>query len=160
MGTPAQAVLRKAAPRWAFMQGFQVAKNGFPYLDRLRIVQTPAFSVLLHRIHQPDVDRDPHDHPWPFASLILSGSYRESVWDVREGSPRAAVPDHVRERPRWSLRTVGLGQAHMITRVDGVLWTLVLTGRRRESWRFWTPAGPVDWREYLAAGESTDDNPW
>jgi len=61
----------KRSPRWAFMQGFQVAQNGRPYLDRLRVLQTPWFSVLLHRIHEPDLDRDPHDHPWPFVSLIL-----------------------------------------------------------------------------------------
>jgi hypothetical protein len=151
---------RKVTPQWAFMQGFQVTKNGRPYLDRLRVIQTPLFSVLLHRIHQPDADRDPHDHPWPFASLILSGSYTESIWDDPGRGRRGILPDHVRERRRWSLRTVGLDQAHMITRTEGVLWTLVFTGRRHPLWRFWTLDGPVDWRDYLAAGESTDDNPW
>jgi hypothetical protein len=147
----------KRSPRWAFMQGFQVVQNGRPHLDRLRIVGTPWFSVLLHRIHGPDMDRDPHDHPWPFASLILSGSYDELLWDPRPQDIRWVRKRH---HGRFSLRAVKLSQAHRITDVDGLLWTLVLAGRRRESWRFWTDAGPVDWREYLKAGDGSDDLPW
>jgi hypothetical protein len=146
----------KPSPRWAFMQGFQVVKNGRPYLDRLRIVQTPWFSVLLHRIHTPDLDRDPHDHPWWFTSLILSGSYEERIWD----DPDRLNWVRTRRRPRFSLRAVRFTEAHRITAVDGLLWTLVLTGPRRREFRFWTPAGPVDWREYLKAGEDSDADPW
>ena len=66
--------------RWAFFDGLNIGAEGDPYLDRLRIIQTPWFGVYLHHIHRPDSDPDPHDHPWAFASLVLTGSYRELVW--------------------------------------------------------------------------------
>jgi hypothetical protein len=152
----------RPSPEWAFLAGYHLEQNGRPYLDRLRIVQTPWFSLLLHRIHGPDADRDPHDHPWSFASLILSGSYEELIWDHPEdiGKPAERNAARKRSHPRFSLKAVKLSQAHQITSIDGVLWTLVLTGRRRPSWRFWTPQGPVDWRDYSAKGTDSDDLPW
>ena len=160
-----RGVSGRPSPQWAFMQGYQVTKDGRPFLDRLRVVQTPWFSVLLHRIHGPDPDRDPHDHPWWFASLILSGSYDELLWDHPEDIGKPAARDAVgwarkRHHGRFSLMPVKLSQAHQITKVNGVLWTLVLAGRRHGSWRFWTPAGPVDWHDYLKAGKDSDADPW
>ena len=139
------------------MEGFQVAKNGRPYLDRLRLLQTPLFGIYLHRIHVPDADRDPHDHPWWFASLVLSGGYDELVWDHPEDIGELAARRRV--RGRWSLRTIRRTQAHMITDVRGQLWTLVLTGPRRSSWGFWTADGFVDWRDYLK-GQAEDVALW
>lgn len=132
-------------PRWAFLSGFDVGRDGDPYLDRLRLVQTPWLGVYLHHIHRPDQDRDPHDHPWPFASLVLSGGYEESVWPDKRDPGTVAV----RRRPRFSLWWLGRGAAHMITRVDGSLWTLVVTGPKRGDWGFWAGGGFVPWREYL-----------
>ena len=122
---------------------------GDPYLDRLRIVQTPLFGLYLHHIHRADRETDPHDHPWWFASLILAGWYEEAVWPDK--TDRSTLVR--RERGRWSLRTIGQGGAHIITMVRGPLWTLVLTGPKRSGWGFWTRAGFVPWREYDYAGE-------
>jgi hypothetical protein len=143
---------------WAFLQGFQVSKNGKPYLDRLRVIQTPWFSVLLHRIHEPDMDRDPHTHPWPFGSFILSGSYTERIWYSLR---RDGAHDEVR-RPRFSFHIMDRTAAHMITEVEGVLWTLVFTGpRHKDDWGFLGPGSRVvPWREYLNRGEDSDDLPW
>lgn len=147
----------QSSPRWAFMNGFQVRKHDQPYLDRLRLVQTPYFGLFLHRIHMPDSDRDPHDHPWPFWSLILSGGYTERVWANGSKARRGFRNDaHSVERrhSRWSLHRMPVSRAHKILTVEGRLWTLVLTGRRRRSWGFWTPEGPVNWKIYLDDPES------
>jgi hypothetical protein len=143
-------VVRKgqASPRWAFMNGFLVSRDGRPYLDRLRLVQTPLFGVYLHRIHQPDTDRDPHDHPWPFLSLVLSGAYTERVW-AGKGHRRDDLHSLEFRRRRGSLHRMSVKRAHMITEVDGLLWTLVVTGPRVRDWGFWTDMGLVSWREYL-----------
>ena len=137
--------------RWAVMEGCQVRKHAAPYLDRLCLVQTPLFGVYLHRIHQGDADRDPHDHPWWFVSLVLSGGYVEDIYE----DPRyVVVPSRDRRRGRWSVGFMRRGHAHQITKVWGVLWTLVLVGPRGRSWRpYWTPNGPVDWRNYRDGGE-------
>lgn len=130
--------------RWAFLEGLDIGADGDPYLDRLRIVQTPWFGIYLHHIHRPDRERDPHDHPWWFASLVLSGGYEETVLPDKRNWRRAVV----RRRPRWSLRCMPRRSAHMITSADGLLWTLVLTGPRRADWGFWHDGRFTPWREY------------
>jgi len=144
---------------WAFMDGFQVRKGDTPYLDRLRVVQTPLFGVYLHRIHQPDQDRDPHDHPWPFVSFVLSGGYTERVWADKK---RRRNDLHSMEfrRGRWSLHRMRADRAHRILSVEDQLWTLVLTGPRKRDWGFWTRDGLVPWRDYLAGCDSEDVALW
>lgn len=141
--------MKRSANGWAFMQGFQVQQNDRPYLDRLRMIQTPLFGIYLHRIHGPDRDRGPHDHPWWFASLVLSGSYFEHLWD----NPADPKVYRARNHPRWSVKSIRRSQAHAIQEVDGCLWTLVLTGPRHKTWRFWIDGRPVDWKDYSLAGE-------
>jgi hypothetical protein len=138
------------SPRWAFLEGLDVGADGDPYLDRLRIVQTPWFGIYLHHIHRPDRDRDPHDHPWAFASLVLAGAYQEQVWPDKRDLARSVW----RIRQRWSLRCIGLGGSHSIKSISGPLWTLVLTGPRRSDWGFWTPDGFIGWREYISRSEA------
>jgi hypothetical protein len=121
-------------------------------LFRLRLLQTPWFSVLVHHIQQNDLDRAPHDHPWPFASLILRGGYREEVWDC----PHNLANVRHRIRRPFSVRVTKLSQAHQITNLHGEVWTLVFTGRHRGTWRFWLPGGPIDWREYDKAEDDSD----
>lgn len=133
--------------RWAFLEGFDIGIEGDPYLDRLRIIQTPLFGFYLHHIHRPDRDRDPHDHPWSFLSVIIAGSYREKIWpDKRD--PQKYI---TRNRKRWSPGRLRRGSAHIITSMNGPLWTLVLTGPRRGEWGFWTDGSFVPWREYISS---------
>jgi hypothetical protein len=130
----------------------RIAKGGHPYLDRLRLLRTPWFGVYLHRIHIPDLDRDPHDHPWWFASIVLSGGYTETVWDSLRQRQEPLCETRERVRGRLSLRSLNRTQAHRITEVRGVLRTLVVTGPRRSGWGFWTDQGFVAWRDYLKDG--------
>jgi hypothetical protein len=148
-----------ASPRWAFFDGFQVRKSNGPFLDRLRLFQTPWLSVFLHRIHQPDVDRDPHDHPWPFVSVILSGDYEERVW-AGKGRRRNDLHSMAFQRNRGSVHVMSRKRAHKITEVRGQLWTLVITGRRSRNWGFWTPDGLVPWRDYLGGAPSEEKALW
>lgn len=138
---------QSASGRWAFLSGLDVGADGDPYLDRLRIVQTPLFGLYLHHIHRPDREPYPHDHPWWFASLVLTGGYWESVWPDKR-NPGVEI---FRERRRGSLRSIGLNSAHRITRTSGALWTLVLTGPKRADWGFWPGGQFVPWREHLGA---------
>jgi hypothetical protein len=136
---------RKNRDRWAILSGLDIGADGDPFLDRLRLVQTPWFGIYLHHIHRPDRDPDPHNHPWWFASIVLSGAYVEDVWPVST-IRRGTVTRH---RPRWSLRKMPRHSAHLITEVTGPLWTLVLVGPKRSDWGFWTPGGFVPWRDYI-----------
>lgn len=140
-------VTGEAGARWAFMRRFTIYKNDAIYLDRLRIVQTPWFGVYLHRIEQPDLDRDPHDHPWSFASCVLRGGYTEQF----HPAPLVHRDLHVSTRrwSRWSWHRMDVTAAHRIRAVDPRTVTLVLVGRRRRDWGFHTEAGFVGWRDYL-----------
>ena len=55
-----------------------------PYLERyylfLRERDRFPFNVFLHKFLKSDPD-DVHDHPWPYATLILKGGYWE--WTPR-----------------------------------------------------------------------------
>lgn len=133
--------------QWALLSRFRITKKGWPYLDRVRLIQTPAVSLYLHRIYTPDVDDFPHDHPWWFASLVLSGRYTESIYP----DPADLSDVQVRHRPRGSLRHLPRHRAHQITEINGTLRTLVLAGPHHQSWRFWTDHGPVDWHQVAGA---------
>lgn len=139
----------KKSPDWAFLEGLDIAKGGDPYLDRLRLFSCPLFGVYLHHIHRPDADPDPHDHPWWFASIILSGSYEEDVWPLK--TERSSW--YTRTRKQFSIRAVNRKQSHTIRSIDGLVWTLVITGPRRGSWGFWTTAGFVHWENYINSRE-------
>ena len=143
-------VTGQRSSRWAFMQRFEIPDRrdrSRTYLRRLRIVQTPSFGVYLHRIYLPDEDRDPHDHPWPFVSLVLGGGYVEEVFEA--ASRRSADAETWKEvRGRWSLHRMPLSLAHKITTLQPGTRTLVLVGRRRRQWGFWTRDRWVPWTEY------------
>ena len=135
--------------RWGLLSGIDIGADGDPYLDRLRLIETPWFAVFLHHIHRPDKDPDPHDHPWWFVSVPLAGTYYEQVWPDKH-KPGSY---YYRNRIRFSLRSLSRKSAHLIRSIEGPLWTLVLTGRSygSESWGFWVDGRGVQWRVYISA---------
>jgi hypothetical protein len=149
------------SPRWAVWQRFEIPDRNEPdrvYLRRLRIVQTPWFGVYLHHIFLPDNDRDPHDHPWPFASFVLRGGYTERVWrnPNRRRDEETDALAVTKTHRRWSLHRVSTDVAHQIVQVAPGLKTLVFVGPRVRQWGFWTEQGFVAWTEYDQAGLGPD----
>lgn len=111
------------------------------YLLRLVILRTKRLGgVMLHRIFKPDADRDLHDHPWPFVSIVLLGSYVERV-----RGPLGELRDR---RVRW-LNVKRAEDAHKILEVSPLCTTLVLHGPRCRRWGFHSPVGWIYWRTYL-----------
>jgi len=146
-------VVTNMTSRWAFFSRFDIRDpDGTLYLRRWRILQTPWFAIYLHKIATPDKDRDLHDHPWSFASLVLLGGYDELLHehpadDAIDGY--RPMGGHVR-RGWLSIAFRRATDAHRITRLHRTpTWTLVLTGARRRSWGFYTAHGYVDWKTYL-----------
>jgi hypothetical protein len=134
-------------PQWFLLEAQDIGRDGDPYLDRLRIIGTPLFSLYLHHFHRPDAEPDPHDHPWWFTSLILTGVYEEATWPDKR-NPGAC---EIRTRTRGSLRCMSRRSAHRITVTHGSVWTLILTGPKRSSWGFWPDGRYVPWRDYMKA---------
>lgn len=140
--------------RWLFWRWKTVSHN--TYITRLDVLRTPWFEVKLHFMHGPDPERDPHDHPWPFLSLILRGQYVESRHLSWEGSYNngqlIGVAQHSSVHVHhWFNWMPDPEQAHRITWCAPGTVTLVLALGRRREWGFHTRNGWVRWRDYKDA---------
>lgn len=132
---------------WAFWKWADIPSSVNPgqvYLRRLRVVNTPWFSVLMHWINEPDNGRYPHDHPWGFISWVLRGGYWEEVWPS-ERHFDLSIPPLQFSHTRWSIHRMGIEAAHKIVLATEGLATVVVTGKRRRRFRFWTPEGKIPW---------------
>lgn len=125
------------------------------YLRRFFIVRTKLFSIYLHYIPRPDEDRDPHDHPWTFRSLLLRGGYEEEVfvWD-EVSKQRRFLKRNVRKAVALGMRPAET--VHQIISVQPNTWTLMFTGPVQRQWGFLTETGWVDWRTYLNIWDKVD----
>jgi hypothetical protein len=105
--------------------------------------------LRLHCILRSDNDRDLHDHPFDFTSLILKGSYREHYYDPALGSDPSDPANHrTRVYRPGDRNTCQADKAHRIEVLDGPVWTLVWSGPRVRKWGFHTPEGWVVWNQY------------
>jgi len=126
--------------------------NNEPYLERyylfLKDRDTFPFNIFLHKFLRSDPD-DLHDHPWPYATVILKGGYWEwtPVFDA-EGRKLTEVakwraPGHVRFNSATSL--------HRIELDPGVeCWTLFMPGAKTREWGFVQSGVWQQWEQYLA----------
>lgn len=134
----------QTSPRWAFLKWFDIPDRENPdlvYLRRLRIVQTPLFAIYIHWIYLPDTDRDPHDHPWNFWSLILRGGYTERLH-------KKSGEQVLNAWYRGSFHKMSITHAHKITELIPGTVTMVVTGPRHRTWGFWTEEGFVKYMDY------------
>lgn len=135
-----------------------------PYLTRYTLFYTPWIHLCIHVFHRSDAD-ELHDHPWPFASLILWGGYIEESASKHaadmdrgtgEGFHRMVHCERLYKRTRREIIRPGrlivrsAEHAHRVELINGrKAVTLVLMGRKTRSWGFFTSAGWEHWREYF-----------
>lgn len=146
------------SPRWAFNATMSIpCRDGIPYLFRRRLVQTPRFGIYLHDIFEPDADRDPHDHPWTFISIVLRGSYTERLHLY----PHVYFAANYRDQTwkRWSVHKMTRETAHRITYAEPGLKTLIFTGPRKRNWGFFTDLGYVTWQAYEKCQQGREPKP-
>lgn len=141
--------------RYAFWRWTFIAKevDGIEqlYLKRLRVIQTPLFSIYVHWIERPDEDRHPHDHPWTFWAFIVRGGYVERVGRPPQRNIFFKDMDtrYLRTWKRFSFHKFRRADCHMITEVKPGTISLVFCGRRQKDWFFYTEDGRVQWKKYL-----------
>ena len=103
-----------------------------------------AFKIFLHRMDGPDLDRFPHDHPWPFRSLILRGGYtdEQTVGMYEESTNELVYAPGKLVKHRWFQKLPATGVWHRILTIDRQpTWTLVFTGKHRRRWGYLTDGG-------------------
>ncbi|MBW4469204.1 MAG: hypothetical protein KME45_02965 [Stenomitos rutilans HA7619-LM2] len=104
-------------------------------------IQEPPFNLLLHHICRSDHDRALHDHPWHWASLLLTGGY----WEYTPEGKFWRGAGSFRMRSAEALHRLELDPE----RAGGETWTLFFTGKRRRDWGFVQNGVWTQWQEYL-----------
>jgi hypothetical protein len=117
-----------------------------PYLERyylfLKDRNRFPFNIFLHKFLKGDPD-DVHDHPWPYATLILKGGYYE--WTPTFDSNGVKIGETKHWRGPGHFRISPATSYHRIELADGVeCWTLFMPGPQGREWGFlvnnvWTP---------------------
>ena len=117
--------------------------NDEPYLERyylfLKDRQRFPFNVFLHKFLKSDPD-DLHDHPWPYATLILKGGY----WETTPEGRFWRSPGHFRVCKANSLHRIELDPS-----VE--CWTVFMPGPKQREWGFIKNGTWTQWEKYLAA---------
>jgi hypothetical protein len=119
-----------------------------PYLERyylfLKDRKRFPFNVFLHKFLKGDPD-DVHDHPWPYATLILKGGYYEWVPEFDRDGRMFGQRRHWRGPGHFRISCPG--SYHRIELKEGVTaWTLFMPGPHLREWGFLTGKDPqTDW---------------
>jgi len=92
------------------------------------------FNIFLHKFHKGDPD-DVHDHPWPYATLILKGGYYE--WTPMFNNKNEMIGEICTWRGPGHFRICGAKSYHRIELDPNVTaWTLFMPGPQRREWGF------------------------
>ena len=138
--------------------------NNEPYLERyylfLKDRKRFPFNIFLHKFLKGDPD-DVHDHPWPYATLILKGGYYE--WIPEFNSNGEKISELRKWRGPGHFRICSPASYHRIELREGVTaWTLFMPGPHRREWGFLTGKNPAtDWEHnesYLTRRGGTKTN--
>jgi len=122
-----------------------------PYLERyylfLKERDSFPFNVFLHKFLKSDPD-DVHDHPWPYATLILKGGYYE--WIPQFNNKGQKISELQVWRGPGHFRICGANSFHRIELdPDVTAWTLFMPGAKQRDWGFLVKNKWVQWEEYL-----------
>lgn len=122
-----------------------------PYLERyylfLKDRKWFPFNIFLHKFLKSDPD-DVHDHPWPYATLILRGGYYE--WTPEFDSTGKMIGEIKHWRGPGHFRTCGAESYHRIELdPDITCWTLFMPGPQRREWGFLVNNRWIQHEEYL-----------
>lgn len=114
-------------------------QTGEPYKAELVLVGTRTRRVIVNRWLAPDL-RDgkgprPHNHPWDFHSVILSGGYTERRWTRRDG---VVVAEDAVEYHAGEVNKIGREYFHEVEEVDDAL-TLMACGPGMAGWGYLDP---------------------
>jgi hypothetical protein len=132
-------------------------ENSKPYLERYYLLFNTRrhfpFNLFLHHFLKSDPD-DVHDHPWPYATLIIKGGYYE--WTPIFDASGKKIAETCKWHGPGSFRWASARQYHRVELdPDVTCWTLFCPGIHQREWGFLTKQGWVHFEKYLE-GKSND----
>jgi hypothetical protein len=109
-----------------------------PYLERYYVFLKDRtrfpFNVFIHKFLKSDPD-DVHDHPWPYATLILKGGYYE--WTPNFDSDGIKIGETRYWRGPGHFRVCSANSFHRIELDPTVTaWTMFMPGPQKREWGF------------------------
>jgi hypothetical protein len=109
-----------------------------PYLERyyvfLKDRKKFPFNIFVHKFLKSDPD-DVHDHPWPYATLILKGGYHEWVPIFNGQGIKIGETRHWRKPGHF--RICRPSSYHRIELDPNITaWTLFMPGPQVREWGF------------------------
>jgi len=127
-------------------------KDNEPYLERyylfLRDRTWFPFNVFLHKFLKSDPDHV-HDHPWPYATVILRGGYWE--WVPQFDANGHKICEIAKWRRPGHFRICGADSYHRIELDPSVVtWTLFIPGPKQRDWGFLVQNQWVQNEQYFA----------
>ena len=122
-----------------------------PYLERyylfLKDRKRFPFNIFLHKFLKSDPD-DLHDHPWPYATLILKGGYYE--WIPTYDKNGKKLCEVAKWRGPGHFRLCSANSFHRIELDPKVTaWTLFMPGPQQREWGFMVRDTWVQWENYI-----------
>jgi len=122
-----------------------------PYLERYYIFLKERnwfpFNIFIHKFLKSDPD-DVHDHPWPYATLILKGGYWEWIPQFDKDGKKFGEIAHWRGPGHF--RTCSATSYHRIELDPSVTaWTLFMPGPHKREWGFLVKNNWVHNEKYL-----------
>ena len=145
-------MIKELFERWGRHRVIMDRVNGEPYLERyyvfLKDRERFPFNIFVHMFLKSDPD-DVHDHPWPYATLILRGGYWE--WIPVFNTHGQKIHEYSVWRGAGSFRFASANSFHRIELDPAVeCWTLFMPGVKQRDWGFLVKNQWIQWQEYLA----------
>lgn len=106
-------------------------------LRRWKVELPNGISLRLHHWAAGDPPQYQHAHPWPFLTIVIWGGYD----DIADGRPVDCV-----RAPAVRLRDTNW--RHSVVDPLPHTWSIVITGRKLKTWRFWMSGRQVDSEEW------------
>jgi len=127
-----------------------------PYLERyylfLKDRKRFPFIIFLHKFLKSDPD-DVHDHPWPYATVILKGGYWE--WIPHFDTVGRKTGEYQVWRGPGHFRISKANSYHRIELdPDITAWTLFMPGPKQRDWGFLVKNKWIQWEQYLKQRKS------
>ena len=124
--------------------------DGLDYLERYTIVWTPFFKVYMHNILRSDLDRNLHNHPWHFLTILLKGSYKETLKIIKNQTSfkekvQVYGPGSTLFRPAHHYHRIELGEE--------TVTSIVIAGPKFQDWGFLVDNKLIPHKEYEKMGK-------
>lgn len=117
-----------------------IGQEECPMMLRWEFLDWGFVKAMVHYFPPEVSDRDPHDHPRPFITLVLRGNYRDESWVVC--NPKARPEDTkigVRRTERLfagAFRYRPARYLHIVETDERGCWTIVVMGPKVREWGF------------------------